>query len=122
MDMDEVKVEEEVKNVIISVTTSDAVKPKGTVRRNSTGKANTRTSPSLLNSDEKLLPHYLRASTSSCHEFCKYGRKHVFAPKERKPRFLSNSEIPDEKTESRSFKYSSEEEETGTKREDYFSA
>ncbi|KAJ4849072.1 hypothetical protein Tsubulata_038300 [Turnera subulata] len=27
-------------------------------------------------SGEKILPHYLRASTGSCHDFCKYGRKH----------------------------------------------
>uniref|UniRef100_A0A803QKU0 Calmodulin-binding domain-containing protein n=1 Tax=Cannabis sativa TaxID=3483 RepID=A0A803QKU0_CANSA len=25
---------------------------------------------------EKLVPHYLRASTGSCHDFCKFGKKH----------------------------------------------
>ncbi|KAM1009748.1 hypothetical protein FF1_045144 [Malus domestica] len=38
-------------------------------RRNSTGKIFS------LNTGEKI-PHYLRASTGSCHDNCKYGRKH----------------------------------------------
>ncbi|XP_062106560.1 chromatin-remodeling ATPase INO80-like [Humulus lupulus] len=25
---------------------------------------------------EKIVPHYLRASTGSCHDFCKFGKKH----------------------------------------------
>lgn len=36
------------------------------------------------NSDEKTVPNYLRASTGSCHDFCKYGRKHAFGLKERR--------------------------------------
>ncbi|KAM5581282.1 hypothetical protein ABKV19_010484 [Rosa sericea] len=47
-------------------------------RRNSTGKILS------LNSGEKV-PHYLRASTGSCHDFCKYGRKDAFEEKERCP-------------------------------------
>ncbi|XP_057492235.1 uncharacterized protein LOC130777824 [Actinidia eriantha] len=34
-------------------------------------------------SGETLTPHYLRASTGSCHDFCKYGRKHAVEVKER---------------------------------------
>ncbi|XP_050381571.1 uncharacterized protein LOC126798604 [Argentina anserina] len=45
-------------------------------RRNSTGKILS------SNSGEKV-PHYLRASTGSCHDFCKYGRKDAFEEKER---------------------------------------
>lgn len=50
----------------------------GNPRRNSVGKA------SSSNNGEKVLPHYLRASTGSCHDFCKYGRKHAFEAKERR--------------------------------------
>ncbi|KAK7273362.1 hypothetical protein RIF29_14411 [Crotalaria pallida] len=42
------------------------------LRRHSTGKAISR------NNIEKVIPHYLMASTGSCHEFCKYGKKHEF--------------------------------------------
>ncbi|KAJ6369905.1 hypothetical protein OIU76_028210 [Salix suchowensis] len=31
-----------------------------------------------------ILPHYLRASTGSCHDFCKYGRNHAFEEKARR--------------------------------------
>jgi len=47
------------------------------LRRNSTGKA------SSSNGGETVLPHYLRASTGSCHDFCKYGRKHALEAKAR---------------------------------------
>ncbi|KAI4346642.1 hypothetical protein L6164_007522 [Bauhinia variegata] len=47
------------------------------LRSQSTGKA------SSGNGDGKVLPHYLRASTGSCHDFCKYGREHEFKEKER---------------------------------------
>ncbi|XP_043704163.1 neurofilament heavy polypeptide-like [Telopea speciosissima] len=44
--------------------------------RNSTGKTST------SSSREKIIPpHYLRASTGSCHDFCKYGRQHAFEAK-----------------------------------------
>ncbi|XP_059452381.1 uncharacterized protein LOC132183013 [Corylus avellana] len=49
------------------------------LRRNSTGKA------SSSNGGEAILPHYLRASTGSCHDFCKYGRKHALEAKARSP-------------------------------------
>lgn len=39
-------------------------------RKFSSGKA------SSLNSSGSPVPHYLRASTGSCHDFCKYGKKH----------------------------------------------
>ncbi|KAL0540664.1 hypothetical protein IC582_020674 [Cucumis melo] len=40
---------------------------------------------SYSNSVEKLVPNYLRASTGSCHDFCKYGRNHGFETKSRLP-------------------------------------
>lgn len=52
---------------------------EGNSRRNSMGKA------SFSTSGEKVLPRYLRASTGSCHDFCKYGRKHATEAKERRP-------------------------------------
>ncbi|QCD92661.1 probable replication factor C subunit 1 [Vigna unguiculata] len=33
---------------------------------------------------EKVVPNYLRASTGSCHDFCKYGKKHAHEVKERR--------------------------------------
>ncbi|KAJ6795380.1 putative serine-rich protein-like [Iris pallida] len=78
--------EGEVEKVIISVS-PDTVKPEETARRNSTGKLAIKTSSSLSSSDGKLIPHYLRASTSSCHDHCKYGTKHVFDVKKRNPNF-----------------------------------
>lgn len=59
--------------------TPDVTKsPKVKVRRNSAGNA------SSGNGDEKVVPNYLRASTGSCHDLCKYGREHGFASKERR--------------------------------------
>lgn len=47
------------------------------LRRHSSGRA------SSGNDKEKVVPQYLRASTGSCHDFCKYGaRKHVVEAKE----------------------------------------
>ena len=37
---------------------------------------------SFRNTGEKVIPHYLRTSTDSYHDFCKYGRKHAFETKE----------------------------------------
>ncbi|KAK9119040.1 hypothetical protein Scep_017133 [Stephania cephalantha] len=51
----------------------------GSQRRLSTGGA----SPS--NGTVKILPHYLRASAGSCHDFCKYGRKHEFDDEDKLP-------------------------------------
>ncbi|PHT27674.1 hypothetical protein CQW23_32724 [Capsicum baccatum] len=42
----------------------------GNTKRQSTGKLN------APDSGQDVIPHYLRASTSSCNDFCKYGRKH----------------------------------------------
>ncbi|PIA62970.1 hypothetical protein AQUCO_00200766v1 [Aquilegia coerulea] len=59
--------------------TPDITEPKdGSLRRSLTG------SPSTLSGGEKILPHYLRASTGSCHDLCKYGGEHAFGPKEKR--------------------------------------
>ncbi|PHT56086.1 hypothetical protein CQW23_04572 [Capsicum baccatum] len=39
-------------------------------KRQSTGKLN------APDSEQDVIPHYLRDSTGFCHDFCKYGRKH----------------------------------------------
>lgn len=52
---------------------------EGNSRRVSLGKA------SVTNSGDKAVPHYLRASTGSCHDLCKYGTHREFEAKERKP-------------------------------------
>ncbi|KAI3897367.1 hypothetical protein MKX03_021962 [Papaver bracteatum] len=59
--------------------TSDKVTPKDP-RRNSTGKTTT------SGSGEKKTPHYLSATcntSNSCHDFCKYGKKHDFEEEKR---------------------------------------
>lgn len=81
--------EEATERGIISVT-PEVIKPIGGVRRNSTGKASPRGSPSFSNSDEKPLPRYLQSNIKSCHDFCKYGRKHDSEGKE-KHSFLRRS-------------------------------
>ena len=58
--------------------TPERIKPNGNkLRRNSMGKANS------SNSGETV-PHYLRASTGSCHDVCKYGR-HTVEGKAKRP-------------------------------------
>ncbi|ONK75772.1 uncharacterized protein A4U43_C03F20390 [Asparagus officinalis] len=81
---------EEVKKVIHSVT-SNIGKTEEELRRNSNGKANTKTSPSLLSSNEKIISRYLKVSTNSCHDYCKYGKKHVFESKKRMPNLHMSS-------------------------------
>lgn len=39
----------------------------------------------LESANRKKVPHYLRASTGSCHDLCKHGRKHEFEEKVRIP-------------------------------------
>ncbi|XP_075492874.1 uncharacterized protein LOC142530874 [Primulina tabacum] len=39
----------------------------------------------LKSANRKKVPHYLRASTGSCHDLCKHGRKHEFEEKARTP-------------------------------------
>ncbi|XP_010904938.1 uncharacterized protein [Elaeis guineensis] len=70
--------------------TAEVIKPIGGVRRNSTGKTSPTGLLSLSNSDQKPLPRYLQTSIKSCHDFCKYGRKHDFEGKE-KHSFLHRS-------------------------------
>ncbi|PON68902.1 Calmodulin-binding domain [Parasponia andersonii] len=58
----------------------ETIKPENVgVQRNATEKTN---SPS---SGMKVLSRYLRASTGSCHDYCKYGRKHEVEAKARFP-------------------------------------
>uniref|UniRef100_A0A0D9VR42 Calmodulin-binding domain-containing protein n=1 Tax=Leersia perrieri TaxID=77586 RepID=A0A0D9VR42_9ORYZ len=47
-------------------------------RRNSFGGSTPTSSASDSRKDEKKTPHYLRASTGSCHDLCKYGHKSPF--------------------------------------------
>ncbi|KAJ8775192.1 hypothetical protein K2173_020196 [Erythroxylum novogranatense] len=45
---------------------------------------------------EKLLPSYLRASTGSCHDHCKYGGNHKFEEKARHPMRRILKKSPDD--------------------------
>ncbi|CAL9158698.1 unnamed protein product [Musa hybrid cultivar] len=90
--------EEATEKVTVSIT-PEIFKPKSSVRRLSMGKTKTRTSPCSPESEEKPVPHYLRTSTGSCHDFCKYGIKHDLEAKRRRPArqiFLANKEMPDD--------------------------
>lgn len=65
---------------VSSPVTPDVTWPDGgNSRRNSLSGA------SSGNSREKTLPRYLRASTGSCHDFCKYGKQHESEEKARCP-------------------------------------
>ncbi|KAF3783765.1 hypothetical protein EJ110_NYTH31393 [Nymphaea thermarum] len=61
----------------------------GNLIRDSTGQTIINPAPSPATSEEKVLPHYLRASTGSCHDLCKYGRKHALESKGKHPVYLS---------------------------------
>ncbi|KAM3362368.1 hypothetical protein P3S68_017222 [Capsicum galapagoense] len=66
----------------------------GNTRRQSTGKLN------APDRGQDVIPHYLRASTGSCHDFCKYGRKHSSEAKpwhplsKRKNKFPADEQCP----------------------------
>ncbi|XP_010258172.1 PREDICTED: muscle M-line assembly protein unc-89-like [Nelumbo nucifera] len=71
--------------------TPDRTNPQGScLRRNSTGKTST------PGSSEKIDPHYRRASTSSCHDFCKYGKKIAFESKGKHPTLKTVASTPTE--------------------------
>lgn len=65
-------------SINLSMTCETTKPDEGNSRRNSTGKIFS------LNSEERI-PHYLRASTGSCHDHCKYGKKHELEVKARCP-------------------------------------
>ena len=64
-------------SISLAVTPTIAEADRGNSKRNSMGKS------SSSDTSKEILPHYLRASTGSCHDFCKYGRKHAFEEKAR---------------------------------------
>ncbi|XP_065855895.1 uncharacterized protein [Euphorbia lathyris] len=69
----------------------------GNSRRCSTGR------PSSSSIGEKVLPNYLRASTGSCHDFCKYGRKHGSEEKARPPFLRRKAKKPPDEENSSNF-------------------
>ncbi|XP_020104064.1 uncharacterized protein LOC109721056 [Ananas comosus] len=68
---------------VVSVTREVTHKPKGGARRNSTGATISRSLDHRSNNDGKVLSRYLRASASSCHDFCKYGKRYSFEEEEK---------------------------------------
>ncbi|KAJ6860843.1 hypothetical protein NC651_037042 [Populus alba x Populus x berolinensis] len=80
-------------SISLAVTPTIAEADGGNSKRNSMGKS------SSLESSKEILPHYLRASTGSCHDFCKYGRKHAFEEKARRsfPRRIIKK-LPDDQS------------------------
>ncbi|CAL9194271.1 unnamed protein product, partial [Musa hybrid cultivar] len=76
----------------------EVVKPKRVERTTATVETDSITTPYPLNTDGKILSRYLRPSTGSCHDFCKYGLKHEYEEKKRHHFFLgasTNSQMPD---------------------------
>ena len=65
-------------SVELPLTTVLTKSPVVKIKRHSVGKA------SSGNSSEKTVPRYMRASTGSCHDLCKYGGKHAIEAKERR--------------------------------------
>ncbi|PHT90227.1 hypothetical protein T459_05340 [Capsicum annuum] len=60
----------------------------GNTRRQLTRKLN------VPDSGQDVIPHYLRASTGSCHDFCKYGRKHSSEAKPWHPLSKRKNKLP----------------------------
>ncbi|PHT26429.1 hypothetical protein CQW23_33956 [Capsicum baccatum] len=60
----------------------------GNTKRQSTGKLN------APDSGQDFIPHYLRASTGSCYDFCKYGRKHSSEAKPLHPLSKRKNKLP----------------------------
>ncbi|KAJ8504974.1 hypothetical protein OPV22_005860 [Ensete ventricosum] len=56
--------------------------------KHSTGGRITTGSSLPSTSKVKPLPRYLRASSNSCHDFCKHGRKQAFEAERKRPSFL----------------------------------
>ncbi|RRT78659.1 hypothetical protein B296_00007105 [Ensete ventricosum] len=81
-------------NVLKASMDTDAVSvnfdTNGGMKKHSTGGMVITGSSLASTSKEKPLPHYLRASTNSCHDFCKYGRRHASEAETKPPSFLPN--------------------------------
>ncbi|KAF0887685.1 hypothetical protein E2562_002379 [Oryza meyeriana var. granulata] len=73
--------EEMIKEVIIVSTPESAKLERGDCPENSTEDVDVSSVPSDLKRKEKPTPHYLRASTGSCHANCKSGVHHSPEPK-----------------------------------------
>lgn len=84
-DPDLLPMDKEARERGITTVKPEVVKPEGGDRRNWTGKTPPRGLTSLSNNDGKPLPRYLQTSIKSCHDFCKYGRRHDFEGKEKHP-------------------------------------
>ncbi|XP_074562083.1 uncharacterized protein LOC141818502 [Curcuma longa] len=63
---------------------------KGSTRRCSTSGTITKGSSDASIRSEMPIPHYLRVSAGSCHDICKYGRKHESVPESK----LSQKPLP----------------------------
>lgn len=77
MNEEEMKIEEEVKKVIIS-TPSNNPESIESGRRNSLGKVSIKKTPYFSSREKRVEPRYLRNSTGSCHDVCKHGKSHTF--------------------------------------------
>ncbi|PHT28493.1 hypothetical protein CQW23_31875 [Capsicum baccatum] len=78
----------------------ELVSPVTSVKNKSTGSNTKRQSTGKYNapdSRQDVIPHYLRDSTGSCHDFCKYGRKHFFELKPWHPLSKRKNKLPADK-------------------------
>lgn len=83
--------------IALSVTPNSTESDVSNSRRHSIGNAGS------SRSGDNVLPHYLRASTGSCHDFCKYGKKHAFEEKARPPFLRRNAKKPPDEQKSVEF-------------------
>ncbi|PHT55748.1 hypothetical protein CQW23_04234 [Capsicum baccatum] len=75
----------------------ELVSPITSVKNNSAGSKTRRQSTGKLNapdSGQDVIPHYLRASTGSCRDFCKYGRKYFSEAKPWHPLSKIKNKLP----------------------------
>ncbi|MCD7462888.1 hypothetical protein HAX54_049583 [Datura stramonium] len=58
------------------------------------GSVSRRLSTGTVEKGQDILPHYLRASPGSCHDVCKYGRKHSFEAELKDPLLRRTNKPP----------------------------
>ncbi|PHT30567.1 hypothetical protein CQW23_29872 [Capsicum baccatum] len=75
-------------NKVLPYSSSTSSYNAGNTRRQSTGKLN------APDSGQDVIAHYVRASTGSFHDFCKYGRKHSSEAKPWHPLSKRKNKLP----------------------------
>ncbi|PHT28199.1 hypothetical protein CQW23_32221 [Capsicum baccatum] len=75
----------------------ELVSPVTSVKNDSAGSNTKRQSTGKLNAPDRgqdVIPHYLRASTGSCYDFYRYGKKHSSEEKPWHPQSKRKNKLP----------------------------